>query len=103
LDGTWVGESSDEGRVGHIECVFHVTGNTFTGTIRSLDDDSDKPWTMKEGKINGNRIFYKTGNDEGGHPDAVHVTGVLNGDTLEMTIENTDGGERISATMHRKK
>ncbi len=101
LGGTWVGETSFEGKEGRLECVFHVTGDTFTGTSRSLVDDSSKPWTMKEGKINGNKISYKAGNDEDGYP--VNVTGVLNGDTLELTIDVTDAGERISATLHRKK
>jgi len=100
LDGTWAGELSGEGKTQPFNCVFHVTGNTFTGTHGDPDG-----WPIKEGKINGNKISYKTGNlCCGGAPDAVHVTGVLNGDTLQLDIDVTDApsGERFSVTLHRK-
>jgi len=101
LDGTWTGEIAGEGKTIPFDCTFHVTGNSFTGTHGDPDG-----WPIREGNINGSKISYKTGNPCcGGAPDAVHVTGVLNGDTLELTIDVTDAprGERFSVTLHRKK
>ena len=98
LDGTWAGEISGEGKTVSFDCTFQVTGKTFTGTHGDPDG-----WPMKDGTINGDNISYKTGNPCCGHPDAVHVTGALNGDTLKLDINVTDAGERFSVTLHRKK
>ena len=98
LDGTWIDEATYEGKTWQREITFHVSGNTFTGELES----DDPGWQNKihDGRINGNRFSFKTGNN-----DAIVVTGTFDGDQLHMTWDVTDTPreERYTSIATRKK
>jgi hypothetical protein len=97
LKGTWVTDVVHEGRTYTLVLRFdEVKGDKVTGTMQNMDNDERLP--MHKGKISGNQITFRTGNN-----DAIVYTGTVKGDKIDMLIEITDQVNQDHRTTFTKK
>ena len=98
LAGTWEAQGSHEGRMQTWQMTFDVHGNAFTGTWKSLQNDTVRE--IKDGKMAGNQITFKVVRKDGS--TLMDCKGSVNGGKMNLSIENLGEGDHRTATAVRK-
>jgi hypothetical protein len=103
IAGKWQGCASHEGRSACAIYEFKVNGDTLTGTV--TPPDGDDPHPLVQGRIQGDRISFRTGN--GCTPQttaacAIVQTATFRGeDEWRLYVDVTDNGQELVLTMRR--
>jgi hypothetical protein len=81
ISGRWVNTAKSGPQVG---MEFHAAGASLTGTVRVADDP---PLTIRNGRIDGNRVTFKTMIREGDDEYPLMFTGRRSGDRIAFKCE----------------
>ncbi len=84
IDGKWTGSIDTPMGAIQITCTFKADGATLVGSMSGIDG-SEVP--IKYGKIDGDKISYVISLDFGGMPLEFNYTGVVHGDSLQMSSD----------------
>jgi hypothetical protein len=88
VDGKWVYEQ--QGRGGNptqVTLTLKAEGSTLTGsTSRPGRDGNAMVTAIKDGKVDGNNISFKTTQQMGGNEITIDYTGVVSSDELKLKI-----------------
>jgi hypothetical protein len=84
VDGKWAGTVSTPGGDLQVAYDFKSDGPTLTGTTTSPDGSTV---TIKDGKIDGNKITFNVSLDLGGMVIDISYTGVVSPEEIKLTAE----------------
>ena len=84
VDGKWAGTVSTPGGDLEVAYDFKSDGPTLTGTTTSPDGSTV---TIKDGKIDGNKITFNVSLDLGGMVIDISYTGVVSAEEIKLTAE----------------
>lgn len=89
VSGKWTYEQP--GRGGGNPTVVTLTlkasGGTLTGTVSQPGRDGNAMETaISDGKVDGNNVSFKVVRSMGGNDITIPYTGVVNGDTMELSV-----------------
>ena len=84
VDGKWAGTVSTPGGDLEVAYDFKSEGPTLTGTTTSPDGSTV---TIKDGKIDGNKITFNVSLDLGGMVIDISYTGVVSAEEIKLTAE----------------
>jgi hypothetical protein len=90
VDGKWVYEQA--GRQGgnpvQVTLMLKADGTTLTGSTTRPGRGGGDPMvsSIKDGKVDGNNVSFKTSQSMGGNDVTIEYTGVVTGDELKLKI-----------------
>jgi hypothetical protein len=84
VDGKWTGSIDSPNGPVQVTYVFKAEGMKLTGTTTGPDGNVI---TLKNGKIEGNKISFSLDLDFGGGPTTFDYTGVVETDQLKLHSE----------------
>ena len=89
IDGTWNGEVAGMGggEPMKISYTFKADGKTLTGTTKDMNGED---MSIKDGKIDGNKISFSVKMNMGQNEMKIKYTGTVEGD--ELTLKMDMGG-----------
>ncbi len=89
-DGVWTGQMQGRGGAQEISLTLKASGGALTGTLKAGQNESQ----IKEGKLEGGAVSFKTEQTFGENTVNVNWAGKIAGDdlTLTRTVEGRGGG-----------
>jgi opacity protein-like surface antigen len=84
IDGKWSGSFDTPMGAVMVGFTFKADGGALTGTTTG-PDGAEVP--LKNGKIDGDKISFVVSLDFGGMPFDLNYTGVVMGDTVQLTAD----------------
>lgn len=81
VDGNWAGSVDTPNGAVQIGFTFRADGNTLAGSMTAPDGT---PWTIKDGKIDGNKISFAVDLNFGGNAFTLDYTGVVAPEEIQL-------------------
>ena len=81
--GKWTGEQQGRGGAQPITLELKVDGSKLTGALKTGDNSAQ----ISDGKLDGNKVSFKTTQSFGGNDVQINWTGEVKGDELTLTRE----------------
>ena len=85
--GKWTGEQQGRGGAQPVTLELKVESNKLTGTLKTGDNSAQ----ISDGKLDGNKVSFKTTQSFGGNDVQINWTGELKGDELTLNREFAGG------------
>jgi hypothetical protein len=90
VDGKWVYEQAGRqgGNPTQVTLMLKADGATLTGSTTRPGRGGGEPMvsSIKDGKVDGNNVSFKTTQSMGGNEVTIEYTGVVAGDELKLKI-----------------
>ncbi len=101
VDGKWVFEQAGrQGNSVQVTLVLKADGSTLSGSTTRPGRGGGDPMVaqIKDGKVDGNNVSFKTTQSMGGNEVTTEYTGVVSGDELKLKIvrPGRDGSPQTS-------
>src|SRR5260370_25729521 len=90
VDGKWVYEQAGRqgGNPTQVTLMLKADGMTLTGSTSRPGRGGGEPMvsSIKDGKVDGNNVSFKTTQSMGGNEVTIEYTGTVSGDGLKLKI-----------------
>jgi hypothetical protein len=84
VDGNWAGSVDTPNGAVQIGFMFKADGDTLAGSMTGPDGT---PFTIKDGKIDGNKIVFSVDLNFGGNAFTLDYAGVVSPDEIKMATD----------------
>lgn len=84
VDGNWTGSVDTPNGAVQIGFAFKADGNTLAGSMTAPDGT---PWTIKDGKVDGNNISFAVDLNFGDNAFTLNYTGVVAPEEIQMAAD----------------
>lgn len=91
VEGTWIGAASTDSSSTKVVLEIASKDGVLSGTIRRDPEDADEAFDLEDLEFKNGRLFFDYSESEG-LSDMTQVELMLEGDKLEGTWRNSEGG-----------
>lgn len=108
VSGKWTYEQPGRGggNPTTVTITLKASGDTLTGTVSQPGRDGNAMETpISDGKVDGNNVSFKVVRSMGGNEFTIPYTGVVNGDTMDLSVTRPgrNGGDPTTAKFTAKR
>lgn len=108
VSGKWTYEQPGRGGGNPVTVTITLkdSGGTLTGTVSQPGRDGNAMETpISDGKVDGNNVSFKVVRSMGGNEFTIPYTGVVNGDTMDLSVTRPgrNGGDPTTAKFTAKR
>jgi hypothetical protein len=85
------------GRTEEVELRFAPADGGLSGILHTADGEI----TLEKVRLQGRSLTFDASRGRRGKPEIFHYDGTLAGDTIDFTVQNSDGSSFFRFTVHR--